>query len=224
MATPKPNKSMDGIPDYKFKICIIGAAAAGKTTIVEKLINDKYNPETKATVGVEYKPYRFDIGDFVVQLELWDTAGQEAYKAVAKSYFRNAVGCILVFDLTDQKSFEELQFWLGQFRQLASPNATVLLLGNKADLDDQRQITSAAAEKFAQDNLIGYFETSAISGQNILEAFQKLAKEIFDKVRSQKLFVDGTGHAVQKEDVQQHHTFDLQNELDEIESQKRCVC
>ena len=99
-----------------------------------------------------------------------------------------------------------------------------MLIGNKSDLDDQRQISAADAEKFAQDNLINYLETSAISGQNILETFQKLAKDIFDSVRAHKLYVDGTGHAVQKEDLQQKHTFDLQNELDEIESRKNCSC
>ena len=218
---PKPKKSLEGIADYKFKICIIGAASSGKTAIVERLISGEFNPDLKATVGVEYKPFRFDIGEYLCQLELWDTAGQEAYKAVAKSYFRQAVGCVLVFDLTEQKSFDELQFWLSQFRQLASPNAVILLAGNKADLEDRRQVSADVAEQFAKDNLLSYTETSALNGQNIMEIFQRLAKEIFDLVKSQKIFVDGTEHAVEKDEAD-IKTNDLQSEIDEAHKKKCC--
>jgi len=218
---PKPKKSLEGTPDYKFKICIIGAASAGKTAIVERLISGEFNPDLKPTVGIEYKPFRFDIGEYLCQLELWDTAGQEAYKAVARSYFRQAVGCVLVFDLTEQKSFDELQFWLSQFRELASPNGIILLVGNKADLEDKRQVSADTAEQFAKDNLLNYIETSALNGQNILEVFQRLTKEIFDLVKSQKIFVDSTGHAVEKEEAEIREN-DLQTELDQANSQKKC--
>ena len=221
---PTPRKSLDGIPDYKFKICVIGATSTGKTTIVDRLVSGEFNGNIKATVGVEYKPFRFAIGEYLCQLELWDTAGQETYKSIAKSYFRQAVGCILVFDLTKQSSFDELQYWLEQFRQLASPNAVILLVGNKADLEDQRQISTDTAEQFAHDNLLNYSETSAVNGKNILEVFQRLTKEIFDLVRAQKIFVDGTGHAIQKGDAQEAQRCDLQEEIAEVETKKKCAC
>lgn len=176
-----------GEPDYRFKVVIIGAAGSGKTAMVDRLITDKYQENTKTTVGVDYRPYRIDINQFVVQLELWDTAGQEQYKAVAKTYFRDAVGCILVYDLTEQKSFDELQFWLSQFRQLANPNAFVLLVGNKSDLADKRQVNADIAEKFAKDNLMQYLETSAVTAANIKESFERLAHGVFDLVREGKV-------------------------------------
>lgn len=78
----------DSEPDYKFKICVIGSSGCGKTAMVDQLINEKFNDQTKPTVGVSYRPYCFTINDFIIQLELWDTAGQERYKSVAKTYFR----------------------------------------------------------------------------------------------------------------------------------------
>jgi small GTP-binding protein len=177
----------DPDPDYRFKVVLIGSAGSGKTTIVNQLLTGQFTPYTKTTVGVDYRPYRLDVKQNVIQLELWDTAGQEAYRAVAKTYFRGAVGCVLVFDTTSQESFDELSFWLGQFRQLGDPNAFALLAGNKIDLVGRRQVSSEAAEQFAADNLIDYLEASAATSQNIKETFERLARGILDGVMAGKL-------------------------------------
>ncbi|KAK8884209.1 hypothetical protein M9Y10_043315 [Tritrichomonas musculus] len=183
-------------PDYKFKICVIGSAGCGKTAMVDQLINGSFSEQTKTTVGVDYRPYQFTIKDYIVQLELWDTAGQETYKSVAKTYFRNACGCVLVFDTTEQASFNELTFWLQQFRQLADPNALILLVGNKVDLENKRQIQPDVAEQFAKDNMLSYLETSALTGQNIRETFERIAHGLFDLVKSGKLQTKGGSKTV----------------------------
>jgi Ras-related protein Rab-2A len=174
-------------PDYRFKVVLIGAAGSGKTTIVNQLLTGQFTPYTKTTVGVDYRPYRLDVRQNLIQLELWDTAGQETYRAVAKTYFRGAVGCVLVFDTTSQESFDELSFWLGQFRQLGDPNAFTLLAGNKIDLTGRRQVSSEAAEQFAADNLIEYLEASAVTSQNIKETFERLARGILEGVMAGRL-------------------------------------
>ncbi|OHT09584.1 Ras family protein [Tritrichomonas foetus] len=180
-----------GDPDYRLKVVVIGAAGSGKTAMVDQLLTGKYNEVTKTTVGVDYRPYKVNISQNIIQLELWDTAGQETYKSVAKSYFRDAVGCVLVFDLTSQASFNELQFWLTQFRQLANPNAVILLVGNKLDLVEKREISADTAEQFAKDNLLTYLETSAVTSHNIKESFDRVARAMFDNIRMGKITIAG---------------------------------
>ena len=114
-------------------------------------------------------------------MQIWDTAGQERFRAIARAYFRSAVGVILVFDLTDRKSFEDLNQWLNDVHSLCDPNAVVTLIGNKSDLTSQRVITAAEAENFAQLHQIQYLETSALGGDNIQEAFQRTAAQIYRK-------------------------------------------
>jgi len=175
---------IDGKPDYRFKVVVIGAAGSGKTAMVERLVRKEFSEKQKTTVGVEFNPFKVCVNDFIVQLDLWDTAGQENYKAIAKSYFREAVGCVLVYDITSQKSFDELGFWLNQFRELADPQAFIILVGNKSDLESQRVISSDWATEFAEKQFLQYFETSALTAQNISEVFQTLCHTVFDRVRS----------------------------------------
>jgi small GTP-binding protein len=178
-----------GEPDYRFKIVVIGASGSGKTSMIDRLISGEFSSEARITVGVDYKPYRVDVKENVCQLEIWDTAGQEKYRSVAKSYFRNAVGCVLVFDITSRSSFEDLQFWLNEFRLMADSNALVILVGNKADLENERQIPIEAAEEYARDHMIDYLETSAVTDQNVKEAFHRMGRKVFDLVQSGTLDV-----------------------------------
>jgi Ras-related protein Rab-11A len=176
-----------GEADYRFKVVVIGAAGTGKTALVDRLITGHFSSHSRSTIGVAYHPYRAQISDATVQLDLWDTAGQETYKSVARSYFRGSVGAILVFDITSDASFDELQFWLAQFRHLADPNALVLLVGNKADRADQRCIDPEAAEQFARDHVVSYIETSALTAKNVSEAFEKMARGILELVVMERL-------------------------------------
>ena len=189
---------LQGEADYKYKVVVIGAAGSGKTAIVDRLIDKQFSEKPKTTVGVEYRPYRIKIDPFLIQLELWDTAGQENYNSIAKTYFRNAVGCVLVFDVTNQKSFDDLSFWLQTYRELADPNSEIILVGNKTDLKDERIISEETAEAFAKENQLHYYETSAFNGQNIDEVFNRLTHTIFDLIKMGKLYVDKSGRSAKQ--------------------------
>lgn len=210
-------------PDYKFKICVIGSAGCGKSCMVDQLINKKLSDEVKPTVGVEYRPYQFTINDYIIQLELWDTAGQERYNAVTKTYFRSAVGCVLVYDTTQQSSFNELTFWLNQFRQFADPNAIIILVGNKIDLEDKREIQSDVAEQFAKDNMLTYVETSAVTGQNIRETFERVAHGLFDLVKSGKLQTKSGNNQTTLPDSNEPGIADLAGEIPMVDG-GACAC
>ena len=211
---------IQGEADYKFNVVIIGAAGSGKTAIVEQLIDKKFSDKPKTTVGVDYRPFRIKNGAFLTQLELWDTAGQENYKAIAKTYFRSAVGCVLVFDVTSQASFDELSMWLQTYKELADPASVILLVGNKTDLEKERVISAETAKNFAKEKNLEYYETSAVSGQNIPEVFDRLGHKLFDLVQMEKLFIDKSGRATKKTEKKESNEVDLADNT----PVKACAC
>jgi small GTP-binding protein len=117
-----------------------------------------------------------------MRLQIWDTAGQERLRSIAKSYFRNAVGALLVYDITSLVSFDHVQEWYSDIQSLCVPNACVLLIGNKADLEAQREVGSQHAKNFADQNQLEPLETSALDGTGVTEAFTRLAYKIYDGV------------------------------------------
>ena len=162
-----------------YKFIVIGSSGVGKTAILKRLVDDVFTGESQSTIGVEFLATSIDVDGNNVKLQIWDTAGQERFRSIAKAYFRSAIGVILVFDLTDRKSFEDLGQWLSDVHALCDPNAVVTLIGNKSDLTDQRNVTNVEAESFAQLHQLTYLETSALGGENIQEAFQRTAAAVY---------------------------------------------
>jgi small GTP-binding protein len=120
-----------------------------------------------------------------VKLQIWDTAGQERFRSIAKAYYRNAVGVIVVYDLTDRRSFDDLAGWVTDIHTLCDANAVVQLIGNKADLKDRRLVSVSEAEDFARHHHIKYMETSAKAGQNVREVFISVTASILSKKTNQ---------------------------------------
>lgn len=162
-----------------FKFIVIGSSGVGKTAILKRLVDDVFTGESQSTIGVEFIATTIDVDGQPVKLQIWDTAGQERFRSIAKAYFRSAVGVLLVFDLTDRKSFEDLNQWLNDVHSLCDPNAVVTLIGNKSDLHTSRAITQSEAEAFAQMHQLTYLETSALGGDNVQEAFQRTAASVY---------------------------------------------
>ncbi|KAH0789939.1 Ras family protein [Histomonas meleagridis] len=172
-----------------YKIVVVGSSGVGKSAMVQCLITGSFREEEQPTIGVEFKPYTIQVEDENVKLQIWDTAGQERFKSVSKAYFRNALGGILVFDITNRDSFDDLVGWLNDMRQLCAPNASIILIGNKVDLEDDRVVIESEASAYAERYNLSYMETSAKSGKNIQEAFIRLGTEIVHKVKSGEIVV-----------------------------------
>ena len=175
------NNKMSVISSYK--IVVVGASGVGKTALVQRLTDDVFTGESQTTIGVEFKTYPLSVGEDQVKLNIWDTAGQEKFRSVSKAYFRNACGAILVFAINDHVSFDDLTRWLNDLQGLALPNAQILLVGNKKDLDSQRVVAASEAEAFAIRHGMEYLETSAQDATNVTEAFVRLAGAIHEKVK-----------------------------------------
>lgn len=168
---------------HAFKVVVVGASGVGKTAIVQHLITGNFREESQPTIGVEFKSYTLQSESDSVKLQIWDTAGQERFRSVSKAYFRNALGAILMFDLTSRQSFDDLGMWINDLNTLCVPNAYIILIGNKLDLQDDRQIVESEAQAFAQRYNLIYLETSAKNGNNVSEAFARLGTEILRRVK-----------------------------------------
>jgi small GTP-binding protein len=175
-----------------FKIVVVGSSGVGKSAIVQRLVDETFREETRSTVGVEFKPIIIPVGDQTVKLQIWDTAGQERFRSVSRAYFRNAVGGVLVFDIASDSSFDDLDEWLHDLQQLANPNAYIMLVGNKSDLEAERRVGAQQARDFAEKHKLDYIETSALTGANVTEAFTRLAFAVAKMVASGQIQNQGT--------------------------------
>ncbi|KAJ9473710.1 hypothetical protein DIPPA_17159 [Diplonema papillatum] len=169
--------------DVLIKCVIIGDQSTGKSCILHRFIEGNFIEDQTSTIGVEFGTKIVNVMDKDVKLQIWDTAGQERYRSVTRSYYRGAAAALIVFDLTSRASFMNVQMWLEDARLLAGQDIVVMLVGNKSDLSlgDQRQVTTQEASLLASHNGMLYFETSAVTGEHIDEAFLKIAKTVITR-------------------------------------------
>jgi Ras-related protein Rab-11A len=172
---------MEETNEMLFKIILIGDAATGKTNILSQFINNKFELESKATIGVELSCKTFMINNDKVNAQIWDTAGQERYKSLTKAYFKGALGALVVYDITSKKTFENADKWISDLKNSSDKNISIILLGNKSDLEDKRQVSKEEGEIKAKNMGMAFLETSALNGNNIELAFKTLIDEVYDK-------------------------------------------
>ena len=168
--------------DQKIKIMIIGESLVGKTALITKYTKNTFGGAYLTTVGIDFQDKFLNINGKEIKIELWDTAGQERFRNIAKNYFQSSDGFLLVYDLTKKSSFENLEFWNTQINLNAPKETKYILVGNKKDLENQREVQIEEGEDFAKKNNIKFFETSAKDGTNVINVFETLAKEIVNDV------------------------------------------
>jgi small GTP-binding protein len=193
---------------YLFKIVIIGDSGVGKSNIFTRFIKDEFNLDSKATIGVEFSAKNVTIKDKVIKAQVWDTAGQERFRALAKNYYRGAVGCLLVYDITNYDSFKNAERWLKEVKDHAEPHLVSLLIGNKNDLEEKRAVKTEEGGEFAEKQKIGFVETSAKNNTNIESAFNRLVTEIFetlDKVGDDDEEAKPVGKVITKDPIENIH-------------------
>ena len=165
--------------DLIFKIVLIGDSSVGKTNIFSKYLNDEFDPDSKATVGVEFGTKDFKIENKLVKVQIWDTAGQERYRSITNAYYKGAKGCLLVYDITNKFSFESLDRWLDELKNNGDGDISIILVGNKNDLESERVISLEEGKKKAEFHKMAFIETSALNGNNIQQAFSELISDVY---------------------------------------------
>ena len=171
--------------DYIFKLILIGNSCVGKSSIIQRYIQKTFNDEYTCTIGVDFFMKTLDINDNLIKLQLWDTAGTEKFKSITTGYYRGANAAFIVFDLTSRISFDSVSDWIQNYYNYSNPNSekNVVLIGNKSDLKENREISDEEINKFAINNNIKYFETSAKNGNNIEECFYYIAEKLMKDMK-----------------------------------------
>ncbi|AQK79562.1 ras-related protein RABD2c [Zea mays] len=171
--------------DYLFKLLLIGDSSVGKSCLLLRFADDSYVDTYISTIGVDFKIRTIDLDGKTVKLQIWDTAGQERFRTITSSYYRGAHGIIIVYDVTDMESFNNIKQWLSEIDRYASDNVCKLLVGNKCDLVDSKVVDTEKAKDFADSLGIPFIETSAKESINVEEAFLTMSSEIKKRMATQ---------------------------------------
>jgi len=166
--------------DFLFKLLLIGDSGVGKTCIIFRFVENTFNTAFITTIGIDFKIRTVEIDGKKIKLQIWDTAGQERFHTIAATCYRGAQGIMLVYDVTDEKSFKHIPKWIQKTQELANPDVIKMLVANKCDLKKQRVITREQGEQLAQNLEIRYLEISAFSNMNVEDAFEALTQDVFN--------------------------------------------
>ena len=194
MATPESDKSSKTTEDFKiemlpedypqydlsFKLIFIGDSGVGKSCLTTKAVKNNFEEYYQATVGFEFLTFNMKVNDKVVKLQIWDTCGQEIYKSLISNFYRNSSLAVLIYAIDNKESFNHVENWLNDLKSQANPDVRIFLVGNKADLEEDRKVTREEGEKYKEDQHLDLFmEASAKTGHNARNVLVEAAKILY---------------------------------------------
>ena len=166
--------------DLSFKLIFIGDSGVGKSCLTTKAVKNNFEEFYQATVGFEFLTFNMKVNDKVVKLQIWDTCGQEIYKSLISNFYRNSSLACLLYAIDNKESFNHAEGWLNELKSQANPDIRIFLVGNKADLEEDRKVTKEEGEKYREDQHLDLFmETSAKTGQNARNVLVEAAKILY---------------------------------------------
>lgn len=167
--------------DKTMKFLMVGDSGVGKSCLLLRFVDDKFNPSFITTIGIDFKIKTIDINNTKIKLQIWDTAGQERFRTITTAYYRGAMGIIIVYDVCDQNSFDRINVWFDAVKQHAKEDAQIILVGNKSDQEESRVISTQQGEQLAESLGVLFIEASAKTGVNVNDVFYKLCGVILEK-------------------------------------------
>ncbi|KAK0404103.1 hypothetical protein QR680_017289 [Steinernema hermaphroditum] len=204
-AHPTPSFQVDSVEmaagpynySYIFKYIIIGDMGVGKSCLLHQFTEKKFMADCPHTIGVEFGTRIIEVSGQKIKLQIWDTAGQERFRAVTRSYYRGAAGALMVYDITRRSTYNHLSSWLTDARNLTNPNTVIFLIGNKSDMEAQRDVTYEEAKAFAEENGLTFLECSSKTGENVEDAFLETARKIYQNIQDGSLDLNQADTGVQ---------------------------
>lgn len=171
--------------DKSMKMLMVGDSGVGKSCLLLRFVDDKFNPSFITTIGIDFKIKTIDLDGTKVKLQIWDTAGQERFRTITTAYYRGAMGIIIVYDVCDQNSYDRVETWYKTVQQHAKEDAQVIIVGNKCDDEESRAISTQQGEQLAESLGVPFIEASAKTGLNVSDVFYTLARRILAESKGQ---------------------------------------
>ena len=182
--------------DLLFKLLLIGDSYVGKSNILLKYLKNQFNENSKTTIGVEFGTKNIIINNKRIKIQIWDTAGQERYRSITSAYYKGAKGALIVYDITRKNTFDNIDKWITDLKLNGDKNICIIILGNKSDLIDKREINKNDGIKKAEMYKTAFLETSALNGDNISKAFDELIEQIV--INNKNIFQDDNENEIDK--------------------------
>jgi Ras-related protein Rab-8A len=201
--------------DVLVKLLLIGDSGVGKSCLLLRFSEDSFTSSFITTIGIDFKIKKIMVENKLVKLQIWDTAGQERFRTITSAYYRGAMGILLLYDVTDEASFNNIRNWMRNIEQHASDNVNKILVGNKSDMAKvNRAVPYAKGKALADEYGVLFFETSAKENINVEEVFTAIAKNVMRRLQEEQ--------AQQEQQVQQPMPMQLTNNLDKQKKKKSC--
>ena len=168
---------------YLLKFIIIGDSAVGKSNMLLRYIHDRFNEDFHSTIGVEFGAKNIQIDGKVFRIQIWDTAGQETFRSITRAYYKNSVCAFVVYDISNRATFDNIKSWVEDCKRLSPKTVLMVLVGNKIDLEERREVSYNEGSIFAQKNGMLFFECSAKTGNNVEKIFMESTQEIYSRIK-----------------------------------------
>ena len=212
--------------DLSFKIIVIGDQGVGKSCLSIKASRNYFEDFYSPTVGFEFVSFNVKVADKNIKLQIWDTCGQEVYRSLISSFYRSASLAIIVYSIDSEDSFNNIEKWLNDVKTQSNPDVKIFLIGNKADLEDKRQVAKETGEKFCSDHKLSFFiETSAKTGFNVQNVFIQVAKELYLQHEEIKNRISRPGSLMNMPEPPEMTTMlKLETEEEEVKEKKKKFC
>ena len=188
---------------YKLKIIIVGDSSVGKTNIINRYVNGEFSRDYMITIGMDFLTCNLELDNKIFKLNLWDTAGSEQFRSVTKGYYSNSCCALIVYDITNEKTFQNVKQWMDDCYAFANNNIHLVLVGNKIDLQQDRKINKETAEEFARQYGMDFYEVSALSGENIENIFFGICNFISQQIDEGKYDFNDPSVGVSKSNIEE---------------------
>ena len=171
-----------GLYDHMFRYIIVGDMAVGKSCLLLQFTDHKFRHQHELTIGVEFGGKTIEVKNKSIKIQIWDTAGTEQFQAITRTYYKGAIGALLVYDISRHETFEHITKWLNEIKANGSKDICCILIGNKKDLEEQRQVKYEEGKEFTDKNNLLFLETSAKTAENVQECFIISAEKILEQI------------------------------------------
>lgn len=193
---------------YSVKFIIVGNQSVGKTNIIHRFTKGEYQGEYISTIGMDFISHNIELDNNVINIQIWDTAGTERYRSVTKGYYSNSTCAIIVYDITNIKSFDSVKEWIEECKSYTNPNILLILAGNKSDLSEERGVTEEEGKELANQYGMTFFESSAKDGKNINEIFINAIKKIIENINNKLYDLNDPSNGIKKCEMEDDFNID----------------